>query len=233
MDGMPHNVRKTPYRGINTIILWIRGFEYTCAQWGTYDQWKKLSQKHAISKKEFTLEEGKKGPWKKTTEWYGVQSGEQGTTVIFWKPTSYSSTRENKETGEDETYQRASFMMRTYTVFNRDQTGLPPLENVAGAELVEEEFNKTEKELETCIEWYMENTAGGPIELKHGGDRAFYVPSSDRIAMPLRKQFEANVNYLAVKGHECIHSTGHPVRLNRANMNKSARFGDVDYAFEE
>jgi len=226
MDAMPHNVRGTSYRGINTIILWLGGFEFESAQWGTYDQWKKLSTKHAVSKKEFELVDGRNGPWKKTTKWYGVKKGEAGTTIIFWKPTTYS--KENKETGKDE--EKVSFLLRTYTVFNRDQTELPPLEKVEGSEMTAKDFSGMEKELDDCLVHYMATTKGGPIELKHGGDRAFYTPSRDRIALPKRKQFENNLHYLATKGHECVHSTGHPLRESRPNMN---RFGSEDYAFEE
>jgi len=226
MDAMPHNVRGSSYRGINTIILWLSGFEYDSAQWGTYDQWKKLAVKHAISKGEFELVDGRKGPWKKTTKWYGVKKGEAGTTIIFWKPSTYK--KENKDTGEDE--DRVSFLLRTYTVFNRSQTDLPPLEKVEGSEMVAKDFSTLEKDLDDCLVHYMETAKGGPIQLKHGGDRAFYTPSRDRIALPLRKQFKTNLHYLSVKGHECIHSTGHALRENRANMN---RFGSEDYAFEE
>ena len=227
MDAMPHNVRGTSYRGINTIILWISGFEYSCSQWGTFEQWKKLSAKHAISKKEFEMVDGRKGPYKKTTKYYGVRKGEAGTTIVFWKPSTYKTGKLDDKGNEEE---RVSFLLRVYTVFNRDQTDLPPLEKVEGSEMVAKDFSEFEKDFDDGLAHYMKATKGGPILLKHGGDRAFYTPSKDRIAMPKRKQFESNLHYLAVKGHECIHSTGHAVRLNRANMN---HFGSPEYAFEE
>lgn len=225
MNAIPHNVRGTSYRGINTVILWLSGFDYQSPQWGTYEQWKKLAVKHAISKGEFTLEEGRKGPWKKTTKWYGVKKGEGGTTIIFWKPQTW------KETDADgEEQDRVSFLLKTYTVFNRDQTDLPPLEKVEGSEYVAKEFNDMELEFNSALAHYRFTTKGGPVKLKHGGDRAFYTPVSDRIAMPERKQFETNLHYLAVLGHECIHSTGHALRMNRALKNSK---GSEDYAFEE
>jgi len=225
MDALPHNVRGTSYRGINTIILWLSGFEYKSPQWGTYDQWKKLSQKHAISKGEFTLEEGRKGPWKKTTKWYGVRKGEGGTTVIFWKPQTW---KENE--GTDDETERVSFLLKTYTVFNRDQTDLPPLPQVEGSEFTEKDFNDMENEFHDALQHYRHTAKGAPIKLKHGGNRAFYTSTADRIAMPERKQFESNLHYLSVLGHECIHSTGHALRMNRPLGNG---FGTEEYAFEE
>lgn len=225
MDAIPHNVRGTSYRGINTVILWLSGFDYKSPQWGTYDQWKKLSQKHAISKGEFTLESGRKGPWKKTTKWYGVKKGELGTTVIFWKPQTYK-----KNEGTDEEEERVSFILKTYTVFNRDQTELPPLPQVEGSEFEAKEFNDMERDFNDALHHYRRTTKGAEVKLKHGGNRAFYTSSADRIAMPERKQFESNLHYLSVLGHECIHSTGHALRMNRPLGNG---FGSKEYAFEE
>lgn len=48
--------------------------------------------------------------------------------------------------------------------------------------------------------------------------------------MPERKQFESNLHYLSVLGHECVHSTGHALRMNRPLGNS---FGSKEYAFEE
>ena len=240
-----------PYRGINTVILWISGFEYTSNTWGTYNAWKKTGRKHAIREKEFTVETNKDGStWKKTTEYYGVKKGEGGTTVVLWKPSAYRS--ENKDTGEEEI--RQSVLMRYFTVFNRDQTNLPV--EKTDVELEEaEDFSDTEAELEFCLEYYIDNPnrsakkigdimpdgskaeevcwvmkSENPILLKHGGDRAFYTKGADRIALPLQEQFDSNGHYLSVKGHEIIHSTGHPLRLNRKLGNA---FGSDDYAKEE
>ena len=255
-NAMPHNPKGRPYSGVNTVILWISGWEYSSNTWGTYNAWKDVGRKHAIREKEFTIETNKDGStWKKTTNYYGVKKGEGGTTVILWKPSAY---RTENDDGEEEI--RQSVLMRQFTVFNRDQTSLPP--EKTDVELEEaEDFSDTEAELEFCLEYYIDNPnrthirdgeilhaphpkagekhkgdpiwvmkEGSPILLKHGGDRAFYTSSADRIAMPLRDQFTENARYLSTKGHECIHSTGHPLRLNRALGNA---FGSDDYAKEE
>ena len=53
------------------------------------------------------------------------------------------------------------------------------------------------------------------VKTEHGGDRAFYVPSDDRIQMPERRQFVNDGAYLATLAHEQVHSTGHHSRLSR------------------
>lgn len=80
------------------------------------------------------------------------------------------------------------------------------------------------------------------VPCSHGGDRAFYVPSADRIQMPTLDQFKSKAKandttvvegiryYLATRFHEMVHSTGHPSREKR---DFSGRFGNEAYAFEE
>jgi antirestriction protein ArdC len=69
------------------------------------------------------------------------------------------------------------------------------------------------------------------LEVRYGGDRAFYVPSQDYIQMPLQGQFESQTALEAVTIHEQGHATGHASRLDR-ELN-TTRFGDEAYAFEE
>lgn len=69
------------------------------------------------------------------------------------------------------------------------------------------------------------------LELVHGGDRAFYSSSADRITVPLFEQFKSAAAYYSTTFHECTHWTGHEARLNR--LAKLDRFGDEAYAAEE
>jgi antirestriction protein ArdC len=66
--------------------------------------------------------------------------------------------------------------------------------------------------------------------IKHGGNRAFYVPSADYIQLPELDQFKSSHDYYATSLHELSHWTGHESRLNR---DFSGRFGNEAYAFEE
>ena len=66
--------------------------------------------------------------------------------------------------------------------------------------------------------------------IKHGGDRAFYMPSKDMIMLPTREAFSDGAAYYATLFHELTHWTGADQRLDRK---QSGKFGSNDYAFEE
>lgn len=71
--------------------------------------------------------------------------------------------------------------------------------------------------------------------IEHGGTRAFYRPSEDRIQMPSEGLFfgperERSEAWYSTALHELTHWSGAPHRLNRE---KGKRFGDKAYAFEE
>lgn len=72
------------------------------------------------------------------------------------------------------------------------------------------------------------NTLG--IDIRHGGDLAYYAPSGDFIQMPLPGAFRDGAAYYSVLAHECVHATGHSRRLDR---NLKGRFGSEAYALEE
>ncbi len=73
-------------------------------------------------------------------------------------------------------------------------------------------------------------------EIHHGGDRAFYRPSTDSIHLPRRDAFTGSATsspaeaYYSVLLHELTHWTGHE---NRCNRRLAKRFGDQAYAMEE
>ena len=66
--------------------------------------------------------------------------------------------------------------------------------------------------------------------IKHGGDKAFYMPSKDAIMLPAREAFSDGAAYYATLFHELTHWTGADQRLDRK---QSGKFGSNDYAFEE
>src|SRR5439155_13649688 len=63
-----------------------------------------------------------------------------------------------------------------------------------------------------------------------GGDRAYYTPGSDRIAVPTFDAFTSASGYYSTVGHELTHWTGHRSRLDR---DLTGRFGSEGYAAEE
>ncbi len=74
-----------------------------------------------------------------------------------------------------------------------------------------------------------------PVAVRHGGDRACYLPSLDRIELPDRDAFHSAPALYATWAHEAIHSTGHPSRLGR-DLSGSPSAGDAalkSYAREE
>jgi antirestriction protein ArdC len=67
-------------------------------------------------------------------------------------------------------------------------------------------------------------------EVRHGGNRAAYLPSGDYIVLPDLAQFEQAHDYYATAAHEHAHWSGHGARLAR---DLSGRFGSDAYAAEE
>jgi antirestriction protein ArdC len=66
--------------------------------------------------------------------------------------------------------------------------------------------------------------------LNHGGNRAYYRPSTDSIVLPLFEAFRDAESYYATLAHETTHWTAHESRLSR---DFGKRFGSEGYAIEE
>jgi len=67
--------------------------------------------------------------------------------------------------------------------------------------------------------------------ISHGGNRAFYRSTDDKIQMPSFVSFRDAESYYATLAHECTQWTGSRTRLNR-NFD-GHRFGSEAYALEE
>lgn len=141
-----------------------------------------------------------------------VQKGQKGTQIVLFKKLTKETTN---EAGEKETSNFA--MLRTFTVFNADQTNYKAPLVAAPAP-----FNAIEA-CEATIE------ASGAL-ISHGGDKACYIPSMDAIALPNKTDFKSEGHYYATAFHELVHWTGAKCRLDR---DLSGRFGAESYAFEE
>ena len=139
-----------------------------------------------------------------------VRKGEKGTQIVF---TKQLTVKQND--AEDE--ERQISMLRAFTVFNVAQVeGLaapdstpaqPPPAGAADA-----------------------FAAATGADIRHGGDKAYFVPSMDFIVLPDPESFENVQHYRATKLHELVHWSGHGTRLNRDLNN---RFGTKAYAAEE
>lgn len=149
-----------------------------------------------------------------------VRKGEKSTPVIFWKVGD--SKKVSPKTGKPEKF----FILRYYNVFNvaqcdgLDVPGVPE----SGTQPT---FNPIE-ECEKIVLAYKTLP-----KLDHGGDRACYSPSFDRVSMPDKETFEGPEEYYSTLFHELVHSTGHEDRLNREGIMNPIRFGSHEYSFEE
>jgi len=142
-----------------------------------------------------------------------VEPGAWGTTVLLWKPSARKTVRNDDGSTDEQRY----LFTTSYTVFNADQVNgwEPPV--------VER------KEFE-IVEHAQRFFASLGADVRHGGDRAYYFPTGDRIQLPLPEDFVDNVSYYAVSAHEHTHWTAHEKRCNR---NLEGRFGSQQYAAEE
>lgn len=147
-----------------------------------------------------------------------VNKGEKGNLVVYY------DTFDREEDGE---IKKIPFLKSSY-VFNRCQlSGYQP--EAVQAELPKEPLVKR---LEN-VEQFIQNTQA---IIEHGGDRACYIPSQDKIRMPLTDSFidtetcTATEAYYSTLLHELTHWSGNPQRLDRT---KGKKFGDQNYATEE
>lgn len=147
-----------------------------------------------------------------------VRKGEKGSMVVY---ADRSVKTRTNDAGEEETY--AIPFMKAYTVFNVAQVdGLPArfYAPVVAPVLKEHERN-------AVVDAFVSATGAN---VQHGGDRAFFAPSVDRVQMPLLGQFDDAGAYYATLLHELTHWSGDVKRLNRVF---GKRFGDEAYAAEE
>lgn len=144
-----------------------------------------------------------------------VKGGEKATMVIFWKQLSFKE--KDQGTGEEEA--RKVPLLRSYHVFNAAQCdGIAPLPGLATSEPNFQYVN---------ADALFKRHA---VDVRTGGDQAFFAPEFDFIQMPRFEAFGSEAQFWGVKLHELTHWTGHAKRLARE---LSSRFGSEAYAAEE
>lgn len=154
-----------------------------------------------------------------------VHKGEKSTSIQYWKFEEEQTKRdENNKPVLDGKGDPVKVRVRLErpkmfmaNVFNAEQVdGLPLYQKPA------QTWNALER-AETILQ------ASG-ADIRHGGDRAYYRPSTDNIQLPDKAQFPSADNYYATALHELGHWTGHGSRLDR---DLSHPFGSEGYAKEE
>ncbi|MBO6655897.1 MAG: DUF1738 domain-containing protein [Pseudomonadales bacterium] len=143
-----------------------------------------------------------------------VKRGAKPQTVVF-----AMSLDEKDEEGA--TTGKTFTTRKSYKVFNADQ-----IMNLG------EHFNKAEQPLRAeqriLVAEAFFNATGANVE--HGGEMAFYVPTTDQIQLPPFENFESPESYYATRAHETAHWTGHSSRLDREFGQSRS---DIKYAQEE
>jgi len=150
-----------------------------------------------------------------------VRKGEKGAGIVFTKRVPVKGEADD-DVGEDTTTgPRMRGFLKHYTVFNVAQIdGLP--EEIAPTPQPLSEDQRIER-AEAFI-------AATGADIRHGGDKAYYAPHPDFVALPFPQDFTDAASYYATANHELGHWTGHKSRLDR---DFSGRFGDQAYAAEE
>jgi antirestriction protein ArdC len=69
------------------------------------------------------------------------------------------------------------------------------------------------------------------LEIRYGGNRAYYAQEADYIQVPAIEAFTVAESFYATLAHESVHGTKHPARLDRDFAHKD--WGDEGYAREE
>ena len=158
--------------------------------------------------------------WASYKQWQSlgahVREGEKCSPIIFYKQ---FDVEPNPEDAADDGSRRVARASRVFNVAQVDGfviealPDLPPLERHARADAF---------------------IAATGADIRHGGEQAFYKPSTDHIQMPtehlFRREGRRSKDYYSILNHELTHWTSASNRLNR-ELGK--HFGDDRYAAEE
>ncbi len=147
-----------------------------------------------------------------------VRKGEHGAPIVFFKMHEVDAADVEHRPADA---RKVIPMLRSFTVFNVDQVdGLPAaLVPISTPVPVWDALDTAEQLIDS---------SGATV--RHGGSRAFYMPSEDVIQMPARSSFGSASDYYGTALHELTHWTGHPDRCYRP---LGRRHGIDAYAFEE
>ena len=130
-----------------------------------------------------------------------VRRGERATHIVFAKT---AKKKERDDLGQE--VEAIIPVRRVYAVFNADQIdGLPE-------KYVPEVPDVNPEERDAACEAWFERLG---IEIRYGGERAYYAPGPDRIQMPPFETFESTASFMSTLAHESIHASGHRDRLDR------------------
>jgi antirestriction protein ArdC len=198
------------YRGINQLVLQhlANKYNYSYNGWLTFKQLSELGGKiHKGSKAAMVVY--------KSNLYLDKATGKNITSLVL-------HLLKERQSIEHLNYKKMGYL-KGYTVFNISQIENLPTEYYQIEELEKlSEFERNEK-----AEFMMNCT---DANIKYSGNSAHYMPSTDEITLPIRKQFKSQEHFYRTVFHELGHWSGHSKRLNR---DMSGKFGSKAYAFEE
>jgi antirestriction protein ArdC len=140
-----------------------------------------------------------------------IRKGQKSTMVIYAKP--MEKEVEDKD-NPGKTKKIKWFFNKYYLVWNADQIdGLP--EKFSKPEVADSGDKARLARIEHAEEFFAKTGS----TVRSGGNRAFYSVTDDFIGMPEFNAFKDAESYYATLGHEHVHWTRHPSRLNREKKN--------------
>lgn len=143
-----------------------------------------------------------------------VRKGEKAVQIVLWKPISRERINEKGEDVEDK-----FLMMRSFSVFNVEQT--------TGLDQFRIGFAQQSQNLFDQFEAADQLVASIGVDIREGGNKAFYSPSGDFIRMPLRGQFESSEAYYHTLLHELVHWSEKRIGFDRSKEDNAYALGEL------
>jgi antirestriction protein ArdC len=162
-----------------------------------------------------------RGEWGTYQQWHErgaqVRKSEKATLVVFWK---FANDTADVQDGEEHASRSGSRLLftRGYSVFNAAQ--------VDGYAATADADAPIEQRIASAEQFFSTINA----RVIHLGNRAFYSPADDTIALPPFAAFFTPADYYSTRAHETGHWTS---REGRCNRELGKRFGDNAYSVEE
>ncbi|ANY85418.1 hypothetical protein BB934_45195 (plasmid) [Microvirga ossetica] len=147
-----------------------------------------------------------------------VLPGSKATYVYYMQTKLVDAKTDEEKARADENGQIKIFFQKGFAVLNIAQT--------EGLDVNVEDL----KVVSNLPEDMGEIVDALSVDLRTGGDKAFYSPALDFVGMPKVEAFEIVEAYKATLLHEVTHWTGHGTRMNRK---MEGGFGSQSYAYEE
>ena len=178
-----------PFRGINQLILMCSAMKYD------------LNSKWWATFNQIKQQGG------------SVLKGSKATTVVLYRPVDRTKINDDGKEVDD-----SFFVMRSFRVFNADQTTLEQFQ--VSDEVVANVPFESYKQADQLID-----DIGADI--RYGGNEAFYSSDDDFIQLPPRTRFISPESFYETCFHEHIHFTEHESRLNWDRQNEGYAMGEL------